>query len=228
MADTVTALGDTSTVAMQALATLATSVIDMLPSAIAAALVFVLGWLVAVLVARLLRKILEMLKVEEFLKMHKLDDALGSIRLTGVVVQVTKIYVILVFLQVALSLVALGQLSGFIYSVLLYVPVLMGAVLLVVAAALAGEYVKEKVLEVGKSHNATLVARGAKFAIVLIGVLTGLDTAGFNTSLVNSVILTIIQAAVFGLGLAFGIAFGLGGQDEARDLVKRVRKNAKF
>ncbi len=222
-----TSLADMGSVAADAAAKLLASTIDMLPSLIAALLVFVLGWIIAIIISKIFGRILKLVKLEEFLRMHKLDDALGSVKLSDIFVKIVKIYVILVFLQTALSLVALGQLSAFLYMVILYVPVLIGAILVIVAAAVAGEYVKEKILELGKTNYGIFVARGAKFAIIVLGLITGLNTAGFDTSLLNSVLITIVQAVIFGLGLAFGIAFGLGGQDDAKDMVKKARKNLK-
>ncbi len=219
---------DAGSVAANAVATVVMSMINVLPSLIAATVVFVVGWIIAVLISRIFEKILKMVKLEEFLEMHKLQDALGSVKLSNVLSKIVKIYVILVFLEVSAALVSLGQFSTYIYTVLIYAPVLIGAALVIVAAALTGEYVKTKLLELGKSSYLTFVARGAKFVIVLMGVITGLNTVGFDTSLVNSTILTIVQAMIFGLGLAFGIAFGLGGQDDAKDLIKKMRKNVKL
>ncbi|MBU0586084.1 hypothetical protein KJ780_01080 [Candidatus Micrarchaeota archaeon] len=227
MVDAVQSFADFGSVGVAAVGSIATSIVDMLPSLIAAIIVFVLGWLVAVIVSRIFKHMLDVVKMEEFLESHRVHDALGSVKLTGVLVQVLKIYIILYFLQAALTIAALGSLGAYLYTVLLYVPVLIGAFVIFVGAALAGEYIKEKILELGKSGYLTFMARGSKFVIVLIGALTALDTAGFSTTLIDSLIVTVVQAVAVGMGLAFGIAFGLGGQDEAKGVIKNVRKTLK-
>lgn len=221
-------IADAGTAATDAVNTILVSTINLLPSLIAATVVFVVGWIVAALVSRALEKIFKIVKLEEFLEMHKLSDALGSVKISNVLTKIVKTYLILVFLSAAVSLVSLGQLSAYLYAVLLYAPMLIAAALTIVAAALAGEYVKTKLLELGKTNYVAFVARGSKFVIVLLGVITGMNTAGFDTSFVNNILLTAVQAILFGLGLAFGIAFGLGGQDEAQDVVKGVRKSMKI
>lgn len=225
--ENVTSIMDVPTIFANAANSVINSTIAILPNLIAAVVVFVLGWIVAVIAGKVVKKILELIKFENFLKMHKVEDTLGTVKISDVIAKIVKIYLVLVFLQVAASLVNLGQLSTYLYAVLLYVPIIIGALLLVIAAALIGEYVKEKILELGKTGYVAFLARGSKFVIVLVGILTGLNTAGFDTSLLNSILLTVVQALVFGLGLALGIAFGLGGQKDAGEIVSRIRKTVK-
>lgn len=224
----ITSLADAGAIATQALNTIITSTIAALPAILAAVIIFLLGWVIAIIVSKILEKILKFIKLEEFLEVHKLEDAFGSVKLSNIFVKVVKIYIILVFVQVSVSLLSLGELSKFLNALLLYAPVLIGAILVVVAAVLVGEYVKEKVLELGKTPYVVFFARASKFVLILIGVLTGLNTAGFDTSLLNNIIIDIIRAVVFGLSVAFGIAFGLGGQKDAQEIISKVRKHVKI
>ena len=226
MAD-ITYLADGGSMAGQAASVLVNSTIAALPAIMAAVLVFILGWLLAILLSKIVEGLLKVVRFEEFLKSHRVEDAMGTVKLSDLFVKVVKIYVILVFLQVSVALVSLGALSIYLQSLLLYLPVLIGALLVVVAAALAGEYLKEKIMELGKTSYINFLARGSKFFVVLVGIITALDTAGFNTSLINSLLVTLVQAVIFGFGLAFGIAFGLGGQKDAQDVIGKVRKSVK-
>ncbi|MCI0503428.1 hypothetical protein L0Y65_01825 [Candidatus Micrarchaeota archaeon] len=201
----------------------------LLPGLIAAILVFVLGWIVSFIVSRIFARILKMIKLEEFLKTHKVEDALGSVRISDVLVKIVKYYVLLVFIQAAVSLMALGTITDYLTTVLLYIPVLIGAAVIVLVAVLFGEYLKEAIIDLNsKSAMVRLGARAAKLVMIYIGLTMGLATAGFNTTLITGVFLTIIQAAAFGLALALGIAFGLGGQDDAKEIIKSGRKNLKL
>ena len=96
MAD-ITTLADFSTVAGQALNTVVSNTIIALPIILAAVLVFVLGWILAILVSKIVEGLLKLVKLEDFLEVHKLEDALGSAKLSHIFVKVVKIYVILVF-----------------------------------------------------------------------------------------------------------------------------------
>jgi len=207
---------------------LLTSMIEMLPSLIAAVLVFVLGWVIAILVSRLFKGILKAIKLEEFLKEHKVGDALGSVKISDVLAKIVKYYVMLLFVEVAASLVWLGALSTFLAMVLVFVPVLIAGILVVLASVLLGEYLKEMLMELSKSPLVKFSARAVKVLVVYVGVTMGLATIGFNTTLITGIFLTILQGLVYGVALAVGIAFGLGGQDDAKDVIKSSRKQFKL
>jgi hypothetical protein len=201
----------------------------LLPGLIAAILVFVLGWVVSFIVSRIFARILKMIKLEEYLKTHKVEDALGSVKISDVLTKIVKYYVLLIFVQAAVSLMALGTITDYLTSVLLYVPVLIGSVLIVLVAVLFGEYLKEAIIDLSsKSAMVKLGARAAKLVMIYVGLTMGLATAGFNTTLITGIFLTVIQAGAFGLALALGIAFGLGGQDDAKEIIKSSRKNLKL
>lgn len=208
---------------------LVTSTTEVLPGLIAAIIVFIIGWILAVIISRVFGGILKAIKLEKFLKEHKVEDALGSVMISDVLVKILKYYIILIFLQAAALLVTLGTVSAFLTAVLVYAPVLIAAVLVVLAAVILGEYVKEVILDLkSKSPMVQLVARVTKWVIVYVGVTMALATAGFDTTLISNIFLIILQAMVYGIALAVGIAFGLGGQKDAQDLVVKSRKMLKF
>ena len=201
---------------------------NLLPGLIAAVIVFVLGWVVAFIISRLFAGILKAVRLEGFLKQHKVDDALGTVKISDVLVKIVKYYVLLIFFQAAVSLVALGTISAYLATALFYAPVLIGAILIVLIAVIFGEYLKEAVIDLDKkSSTVKFAARAVKLVVIYVGLTMGLATAGFNTSLITGIFLTIIQAAAFGIALALGIAFGLGGQEDAKDVIKSTRKNLK-
>ncbi|MFH0737894.1 MAG: hypothetical protein V1827_04670 [Candidatus Micrarchaeota archaeon] len=199
-----------------------------LPGFLAALIVFVLGWVIAIIVSRLFRSLLRLIRLEESLKAHKVEDALGSVKISDVLAKIVKYYILLIFIQAAVSLVSLGTISDFLSEVLVYVPVLIAAALIVLIAVILGEYVKEMLIELSKSPLVKLAARGAKLVIIYVGVTMGLSRVGFETTLLDGSFLTILQAVAFGIALAFGIAFGFGGQDDARDIIKSGRRQFKL
>ncbi len=214
---------------MTALESTITKSVEALPGLITAIIIFVIGWVVAVIISRLFGGFLRAIKLEEFLKDHRVEDALGSVKISDVLVKVVKYYIILIFLQAAAAFIALESLSWFINQVLIYAPAVIGAVVVFVAAVLFGEYVKEAILDLRpKSAGVRLVAKATKALIVFIGLTTALSTIGYKTALIENIFLTFVQAFAFGLSLAVGIAFGLGGQKEAQEIISKVKKQLKF
>ena len=199
------------------------NVISALPNLIIALIIFVIGWGVGSLFGWLFKRILEKIKFESYLKSHGLEDALGKVQITSIVVQLVKYYIWLVFIQAAVAQVNLGTITDFMTNVLLYAPVVVGSIAVVVAAAVFGEWVYEKFLESGKDPYLKTAGKMAKYLIIFLSVLVGLDTIGFDTSVIKLLILTGAQGISWGVALAFGISFGLGGQETAKDLIKSFR-----
>ncbi|MBD3210226.1 hypothetical protein GF318_02490 [Candidatus Micrarchaeota archaeon] len=217
----------TKTVAM-AVDNTVSSTAEVLPGLLAAIGIFIVGWVVAVLVSKLFSRMLKAVRLESYLKEHKVEDAMGTVKISDVLVKILKYYIILVFLQASVHYIQLATIANFLTDVLIYAPALIGAFLVVLLSVLLGEYVKEMIKELSKSPLVHLTARITKLVIVYVGVVMALSTMGIDTELPSGVFMTIVQAAAFGLALAFAIAFGLGAQEDAKEITKKWRKHFKL
>jgi hypothetical protein len=207
----------------------ATNAVDVFLGLVAAIIIFIIGWIVAVIISRIFGGLLKAVRLEDFLKEHKVEDSLGSVKISNVLVKILKYYIILIFLQAAVTLIELGTISTFLNEVLKYAPVLVGSALVALVAVILGEYIKEVILDLSsKSGTVRFAARAVKLVIVYIGVTMALSTAGFNTELLNGIFLLLFGAIVFGMSLAIGSAFGLGAQKDATDMVGWWRKHLKI
>jgi len=198
------------------------------PGLVAAIIIFLIGWVFAVILSRLFSGMLKAIRLESFLKEHKLEDAIGTVKLSDVLVKLLKYYVLLLFLQAAVDLVDLGTLTSFMSSLLSYAPVLIGASLVLLISVILGEYLKEVIKELSKSPLVKLIARLTKLLVIYVGATMALETMGIRASILNELFTIIVAAIAFGISLAVGIAFGLGGQDEAKDIIKKSRKHLKI
>lgn len=192
-----------------------------------AILIFLLGWVVATLISRFLGGVFKRIKLEEALKHHKVEDALGTVKISDVLRKIVKYYILLIFLQMAVSYLALESTAVYLTGVLVYAPALIGGFLIFLLAVILGEYLKEMIIELSKSPFVRFLGRAVKLVLIYIGATMGLATAGIDTTLITGIFMTILQAMVFGIALAIGIAFGLGGQEDAKSMVKAGRKHFK-
>lgn len=201
-----------------------TDCLNVIPGLIAAIIIFAVGWIIAVALARIVELILKLIRFEELLEQHKVEEAMGKVKVSNVLVKLSKYYVLLIFLQAAVSLLQLGTISKFLSDVLIYAPVLIGAALLVVVGALLGELIKEKIVEIEpKSTKMGLLGKWSKYLIVFIAVLAALEMAQFKVGVIIQTYTIILQGIVFGVALAFAIAFGLGAQEDAKAIVKDLK-----
>ncbi len=197
----------------------------LLPGLVTLVLLFILGYILGTLLKAFVKQFLNSIKFEKYLKAHGLEDSLGKVELTEVIAQIFKYYLWLLVLQIALTQLGpgLSALTDFIREMIFIAPVVLGSVALVVVAAIFGEWVREKIVEVGKEPYLKTLGKLFKYFIIFLAIIVGLDTLNFQTAIIKMVIMAVLVAVAVGFGLAVGIAFGLAGQDTAKDLIKSAR-----
>jgi len=192
-------------------------------------LVIALVWLVAGyyisdIISRVLTKAFEGAKVEDVFKKFKVEDALGGNQVTPIFITLVRWYVVLLFLQGAVAALQMMTLTNFLNEVLMFAPKVIGVALFVIVAAIVGEWVREAVLSMKRFYMQATLAQVSRLFIVLSAIMVGLDTLGFQMTFVYMVFGYLLQGIVYGIALAFGLAFGLGGQKDATDMIKKARK----
>lgn len=205
--------------------TLYDNVVAVIPELLGAIIILFVGWVAAKIISHITHKLLEYVRFEKMLAKYGVDDTLGSIKLQPVIVKLVKYYVLLIFLQAAVSLLHLGTLTSFLNMVVGYAPIFVGAIFIVILSAMVGEVAKEKILSVGpKSNLAKFFSQFTKAVVIFLGLVMALSTMGFDTTIITASFLTILQGLVYGVALAIGIAFGFGGQDDAKQAIKAARQ----
>lgn len=202
--------------------------VNFLPSLLGALLIFIFGLVVAVALGKVAEKVIQLIRIDQLIEKMKLGERFKD---TGVEIKVSKFFgglvkwfLILVFLMAATDILKLTQVSVFLNSVILYLPNIVIATIILSVAFLLGNFVFQAVrssTRVAGVLSASFLATIAKWAIIVFGLLAALIQLGIATSLVNTIFIGLISA----LALAFGLAFGIGGKDEAAIILKKIREN---
>jgi hypothetical protein len=134
----------------------------------------------------------------------------------------------MMLLVILLSASALGIAAVHILfaELMAYIPSVIAAVVVLIIGILLGEFVKELVLaSAGGLPGGSNLARAAKGAIILLAVFMALE----QLDIAQDIVLVFFIAVVGAAALATGLAFGLGGQDVARQITRdwydRARAN---
>jgi hypothetical protein len=201
--------------------------INFLPSLIGAVLVFVAGWIVAVALGKVVEHIVKMVKVDDAMekagtkaRFEKAGVKLNVAKFLGGLV---KWFLVLVFLMAATDILQLNQVTTFLNSIVLYLPNVVVAAVILAIAFLVANFVYAVVKgssKVAGIVSATFLATVAKWAIVIFGFLAALIQLGIAASLINTLFIGFVAM----LALAGGLAFGLGGKDEAASILKKIRQ----
>ncbi|MEK7579374.1 MAG: hypothetical protein AAB460_02490 [Patescibacteria group bacterium] len=206
-------------------------VLNFLPQLIIAIIIFVVGWIIASLLARAVEQIVRAIKLDNALRGAGMESALAragfvlnSGRFLGGLV---KWFIIIVFLVAALDVLRLDQVTLFLRQVVLgYLPQVIVAVLIMLVAVVIAEAMRKVV--VGSAKAAHIKSAGflgalTKWAIWIFALLAALLQLGIAVTFLQ----TLFTGVVVALSLAFGLAFGLGGQNAAARYLEHVQAEMK-
>lgn len=194
---------------------------------IGAFIIFILGWLIAFLVKLGVEYILRNIRFEDFFKKVKLDqyfkDFSWEERLDKILAEIVFWIITVVFLMVAFDMLGLQIVNSFISQVISYIPRVIAGGLILLAGFLFGELVRKTLIGVFRGlerKGSQVVAVFTKWVIIIFAFLAALSQWGIASDIIN----TVILGFVFFLALAGGLAFGLGGQDTAREILDNLKK----
>lgn len=202
------------------------SVANFLPLFIGAVVVFVIGWIVAVSLGKLVEQVIHALRVDGLLARLDFEHAMAragwKLNTGAFIGGLVKWFLIVVFLLAAANILGLSQVSDFLKDVLLYIPNVVVAALILIIAALVAETVEHVVRGSAEAagHRGSLVGLVARWSIWIFAFVAALLQLGIAAALIQTVVTGLVAA----LALAFGLSFGLGGRDAAAGMISRMKE----
>jgi small-conductance mechanosensitive channel len=198
------------------------TVLNYLPRLVLAALLLIIGYIIARVLRGVITKGLRALHFDD------LSDRAGitrALRMAGtqldaarVVADVVFWWIFLIFVELAVNTLGLVEISAFLNAVLSYIPNVIVAILIIVIGALLANVVAGVIRAAAGSARlslASLLANVARWAIIIFAVLAALT----QLHVAENMIFILFAATVGMLAIAGGLAFGLGGVDAARGMI---------
>jgi hypothetical protein len=196
-----------------------------LPAILGAVILLVLGWIIAGIVGGVIARALRAIKVDAMADRAGVTAFLRRAQVhadaAGVIAGVVKWYIRLVFVLMAANAVGLTAISTVVNQVLAFIPNLLVAVLILAVFSWLASLVRN-VVNGTTMPNAKTMGMLAYAATLGFGVIAAASQIGVAAPLVE----LLFAGIVFGLALAFGLAFGLGGRDEAAQMWRGFRSSA--
>jgi len=211
----------------QALERFQQGVVDLLfgylPNLLGALLVFLVGWLLAAVVSRLVRGVLERLGVQKLLGgggglplFEQTTLRLDAPRLSG---QITYWFLLITALLLAAETANLPQVEQFLVGLFAYVPQVFSA-LVVVALTLGFGGLVRRVVAASLPAGYGYVGTAVQALLYGLGTLAALAELGIARTPIY-----ILFGGIVGFAMVSGgIAFGLGGRDAAREIIDALRR----
>lgn len=203
-------------------------VASFVPTLFIAVVIFAIGWIIASIIEKIIESIFGSLKVDSALKSGGLDDVMkrtGHPLNSGLFVgSLVKWFIIIVFLIASFDVLGLTQVNTFLKDVVLsYLPQVIVAVLILMVAVVIAETMQKIVAASARAANvksAHFLGVLTRWAIWIFALLTALFQLGIAPALIQ----TVVMGVIAGGALAFGLAFGLGGRDQASDILNKTLK----
>ena len=196
-----------------------------------AIIIFVIGYLFSVGIGKLVTEILKSVKFNKLFEKEGWKTALQRAKIdidpSGFIGSIFKWVFVIVSLLVAVDVLELDQFANFLNNVLNYLPSVIGAVLIFVAAVIISDIVEKLVrvtVEKMKIGHGYLVSSIVKWSIWVFTMFLILNQLLPNNALITILYSSIVNGIVGALALGFGLAIGLGGKDVAAEILQDMKK----
>lgn len=189
-------------------------------------LIFVSGVIVGGVLKKIILTLLSFFKLDLFLQKMGLMNKQEVKMWEEVFSEIVRWSVIILFLIPTLEVWQLTRATGVINQLLLYIPNVIVAVIIgfvgIIASNLVSDLVRHSIQTLGATSGNTL-GLFAKGIISFFTVLIVMNQLGVAQDLVRILFTGIIAM----LALAGGLAFGLGGQDSAKEILNEIKRKMK-
>jgi hypothetical protein len=202
------------------------AVISFIPRFLAGVILLLIGIIISSVVKQIIESIFQSLKIETLLRKYGVPEVKGEYSWTNIFAEIGRWFVIIIFLVPTADVWRMPTVGNLLNQVLSYIPNVFVAVVIAVVGFVIGKIAHDLVLASTKgitNDTAKIIAAITQWAINIFVILAVLNQLGVASDMVKIFFTGVV--AMF--AVAGGIAFGLGGQDTARDILHVIRKNIK-
>ena len=219
-----TAVSDWSEAMLTSLAGAMAMFFSAIPKVIAFAVILVVGWFIAGLIARGAAALLRGVHFNDLAERSGFGAFVRNIGVktdcAGFLAMVAKWFIRLIVLVVAFDALGLPAVSDVLRQLLLWLPNLaVGIVVLVIGGLIANAaagLVRGATASAGFRHP-DLIANMVRASVWVFAVIIAVNQIGIAQTLVNTLFMGAVALAV----VALGLSFGLGGREVAAKLLNR-------
>lgn len=202
-----------------------TQLAGFVPQLLAALLLLFLGWILANLIRTAVSKVLDVLKFDELGQKTGIEAFLrqGNIQLTLSRLIANLVYwiILLVVIVTVANSLGLTAVSHLFEKVVFYLPNIIVAILVLVFGILIARFINRLVFaylnNMGVGGALTLSTM-AEYSVIIFVFFVALEQLQIGTHL----LVTAFTIGFGAIGLAFALAFGLGGREWAAGVIKKL------
>src|SRR3712207_3042815 len=190
-----------------------------IPQLFGAIVILIVGYIVAKVLQAVVSRVLQAVGFDNWMKRGGIkqffDRAQTRETPATVLGRLVFWFVFIIAITMAADALGIRQVSAVLGQLIAYIPSIIAAILILVLAALLANFLA------GIVRGATgsdLLSNVARYAIIVYAAFAALTQLGIAVQLTAPTFLIVLGA----VALAAAIAFGLGAQDVARDVVQKA------
>jgi len=205
-------------------------VLGFLPALIGAVIIFLIGLIIASLLEKIVERVVTYLKIDSVLRKAEVEAyferANMKINVGSFIGTLVYWFIVVAFLLAASDILKFTAFSAFLKGLLAFIPDVIVAVLIMIAALVVANFLRQLVtasLASARLNHAKGLGALTWWVIVIFGFLTALPQIGVSISIIQTLVMGLIAM----LAIAGGLAFGLGGRDRAASFLNHWSEEMK-
>ena len=180
---------------------------------IGAALILLIGWGVAKMVAAVTKKMLEQVGADKIGdKLNEIDAIKGlklEIKLSSIISKFLYYFILIFMLRPAADTLGVPSISDMVKLLVDFIPKLISSALMLSAGVFLADALKNFVVTLCKSFNieaGKLIGTAIFFFLLIIFVIQSVAQVGINTSLLESSFNLLVGGIIFAIAIGYGFA----------------------
>ncbi len=204
-------------------------IVAFIPEILSALIVLIIGLIIASLLRKLVFKLLQLTKIDVLIDKTGITEwfeAYGiKFSFSGLLAGIAKWFIIIAVLIVIADILNIPQITDFLERIVLYIPNVIVAIVILAIGLIMGKAaytitnssLSAAKLEKTQAHTVAALAKWALIVFALLAALTQLNIA-------SELIQILFTGIVVMFALAGGLAFGLGGKEQAAKWLESMNK----
>lgn len=217
--------------AVDILTTFINPIILYFPRLLVAMLLIIIGLLVVELVLRIVHGLLDELEADKFI-----EPVDSMMKRPGLVMRVInlliKVFIMLIFVDIAVTVLGITQITELVNTVILYLPNVFVAVIIVLLGLWFAGWLSEKILAMSKRNELpfpSLIANAIKFLVIFIVITMAIAQIGIELPILYVAFAIVLGAVMIGVGAGFGfgmkdISANIAGYIQVHEIVQEGDK----
>jgi hypothetical protein len=203
------------------------------PHLLEAIVIFIIGWIVASVVGKLVRQLIDAIKLNKLFESagagHIMEKAGMRLDVALFIGGVVKWAIILIALMAATQLIGLTEVASFLsVKVLYYLGSVLIAILILIIGFILADAVKKLVIVSSHALNvrsANFLGSLARYAVIVFAFAIALPKIlVLDSDTFFNLLVSFVTPLIWGVALALALAFGLGGKDIASRAIEKFTK----